>query len=63
MLGLPLLGLNKVTHIIVITNRLFKNVIFEPITLTITKAVANKLLRYLIRHYGLPKVIVLNKGL
>ena len=63
MSGLLLLGLNKVTYIIVIINRLFKNVIFKPITFTTTKAVADKLLCYLIKYYGLPKVIISNKGL
>ena len=63
MSGLPLLGLNKVTYIMVITNRLSKNVILEPITLTTTEAIADKLLRYLIRYYSLPKVIILDKEL
>ena len=63
MSGLPLLGLNKVTYIMVITDRLFKNVIFKPITLTMTEAVADKLLRYLIRYYSLLKVIVSDRGL
>ena len=63
MSGLPLLGLNKVTYIIVITDRLFKNVILKPITLIITEAVTDKLFRYLIRYYGLSKVIISDKKL
>ena len=47
----------------VITDRLSKNVILKSITLITTKAVADKLLRYLIRYYSLPKVIVSDKGL
>ena len=58
-----MLGPNKITSIIVIINRLFKNVIFKPIILIIAKIIAEKLLTCLIRYYGLLKAIVLNKGL
>ena len=63
ILRLSLLGLNKVTYIIVIINKLFKNVILKPITLTIIKVITDKLLYYLIKYYSLPKVIISDKKL
>jgi hypothetical protein len=59
---LPLSGPNKVDSIIVITDRLLKNVIFEAIALTIVEVVADRLLYYLIYHHGIPSIIVLDRG-
>ena len=47
----------------VIIDKLFKNVIFKPITLIIAKVVTERLLTCLIRYYGLLKAIVLDKKL
>lgn len=60
--GLPLSGSDKATEIMVITDRLSKNVIFEPMVFTIVNVVADRLLRCLIRYYGLPRAIVLDRG-
>ena len=48
----------SIDTIIVITNRLSKNVIFKPMESTTAEAVAEHLLHALIRHYSLPTAIV-----
>lgn len=60
--GLPPSGPEQATNIMVITDRLSKNVIFEPMTLITSEAVAEKLLLCLIRHHGLPRAIVSDRG-
>lgn len=59
---LPPSGPNGATTIMVITDRLFKNVILEPMASITTQAVADTLLQCLIRHHGLPRAIVSDRG-
>lgn len=60
--GLPPLEPDRVTNIIVITDRLFKDIIFEAIVSTTSEAVVDRLLYYLIRYYGIPTAIVSDRG-
>jgi transposase InsO family protein/predicted aspartyl protease len=60
--GLPPSGPDETTSIMVITDRLFKSVIFQPMASTTSEAVADALLDCLIRHHGPPKRIVSDRG-
>jgi hypothetical protein len=46
----------------VVTDRLFKSVIFEPMASITTEAVAERLVVSLIRHHGVPRAIVSDRG-
>ena len=48
--------------IIVVTDRLSKSVTFEPIINITAPAVAEALLRYVIRYYSPPRSIVSDRG-
>jgi hypothetical protein len=60
--GIPPSGQDRAATIMVITDRLFKGVIFEPLTGTTTNDTAEALLWCLIRHHGLPRAIVSDRG-
>ena len=60
--GLPPSGPDKATTVMVITDRLFKSVIFEAMASTTAKDVANRMLYCLVRHHGLPRAIVSDRG-
>lgn len=60
--GLPPSGPDKATNIMVITDRLFKDTIFEPMADTTAEAVAYRLLHCLIRYHGLPRAITSDRG-
>jgi hypothetical protein len=60
--GLPPSGPDQADSIMVITDRLSKSVIFEAMASTTAEAVAERLLRCLIRHHGLPSAIVSDRG-
>jgi Integrase core domain. len=59
---LPPSGPEGMTNIMVITDRLFKTVIFEPMKTITTGDVAEKLIQCFIRYYGPPKAIVSDRG-
>lgn len=59
---LPPSGPDQATNIMVITERLFKDVIFERIASITTEAVAERLVDCLIRHHGFPRAIVSDRG-
>lgn len=60
--GLPPSGPEEAETIMVITCRLTKNVIFEAMASTTVDAVAQRLLGCLIRHHGIPRAIVSDRG-
>ena len=60
--GLPLSGIEQADTIIVITDRLLKNIVLEVMVSITAKAIAEQLLNYFIRYYGLPLAIVSNRG-
>lgn len=60
--GVPPAGPEKATNIMVITERLQKHVIFQPMAEITTDAVAQTLLWCLIRHHGYPSAIVSDRG-
>jgi hypothetical protein len=60
--GIPPSGPDKAGTIMVITERLFKQTIFEPMTGTTSSDTAEALLWCLIRHHGLPRAIVSDRG-
>ena len=62
IVDLPPSGLRQATNILVITDRLSKSVIFEPMKEITTEATAETLLSGLIRHHGLPTAIVSDRG-
>jgi hypothetical protein len=59
---LPPTGPDGATNLMVITDRLFKNVIFEHMETITAEAVAERLLWCLLRHHGLPHAIVSDSG-
>jgi hypothetical protein len=59
---LPPSGPNQTTFMMVITDRLLKNVIFEPMATITTEAVAQRLVWCLFRHHGIPRAIVSDRG-
>jgi transposase InsO family protein len=59
---LPPSGPDQVTTVMVITDRLFKSVIFQPMTTITTESVADALMECLIRHHGTPRSIVSDRG-
>jgi hypothetical protein len=59
---LPPSGPDQATNIMVVTDRLFKSVILEPMASITTEAVAERLMVSLIRHHGLPRAIVSDRG-
>lgn len=60
--GVPPSGPTSATNIMVITDRLFKNVIYEPMASITTESVAEAMLTCLIRHHGPPRSIVSDRG-
>ena len=60
--GVPPSKRSGAPTIMVITDRLFKGVIFEPMTGTTSEETAKALLWCLIRHHGLPRAIVSDRG-
>ena len=60
--GLPPSGTDQADAIMVITDRLSKSVVFEPMAATTAEAVAERLLNSFIRHHGLPSAIVSDRG-
>lgn len=48
--------------IMVVTDRLFKSVIFQPMTTTMTESVADTLMECLIRHHGPLRSIISDCG-
>lgn len=50
------------SFIMVITDRLFKSVIFQPMRTIKTQSVAEEFLKCFIRHHGLPRSIVSDRG-
>lgn len=60
--GLPPSGPDRATNIMVITDRLFKDMIFEAMASTTSEAVADRLLHCLIRYHGIPTAIVSDRG-
>lgn len=61
---LPPSGPDQATNIMVITDRLSKSVVFEPMAsiTRLTESVAERLIVSLIRHHGLPRAIVSDRG-
>jgi len=59
---LPPTKLIGATNLMVITDRLSKSVIFEPLVEITTDSVARALLTCLIRHHGIPIAIVTDRG-
>lgn len=62
VVGLPPSGPDRCTNILVITDRLSKSVILEPMAKITIDAVADTLLNCLIRHHGLLRSIVSDRG-
>lgn len=62
IVGLPASGERRCTNIMVVTDRLSKAVILEPMATITTEDVARALLTSLIRHHGLPARIVSDRG-
>ena len=50
------------TFVMVVIDRLSKNIIFELIAVTLAAAVAEKLLEGVFRHHGLPRAIISDRG-
>ena len=50
------------TFVMVVIDRLSKNVIFELMAVTLAAAVIEKLLEGVFRHYRLPRAIISNRG-
>lgn len=59
---LPPSGPSRATFIMVITDRLLKSVILEPMATITTEAVAQRLVWCLFRHHGIPRAIVSDRG-
>lgn len=59
---LPPSGPDQATFMMVVTDRLSKNVIFEPMASTTAEAVAKRLSWCLFRHHGPPRAIVSDRG-
>jgi hypothetical protein len=51
------------TFVMVITDKLFKGVIFQPMKAITAEIVAKELLKCFIRYHGIPRSIISNKGL
>ena len=58
--GLP--PSNGATNILVITDRLTKSLILEPMTTTTAEDVASVFLRSFVRHHGIPRAITSDRG-
>ena len=53
---------NGNTFVMVVTDRLSKNMVFEAMDITSATAVVEKLLKGVFRYYGLPRAIVSDRG-
>ena len=59
---LPLSTKSRVKILLIITDRLNKGIIFIPIILIFTPAVATVFIKRYIQYHGFPKVIINNRG-
>jgi hypothetical protein len=62
IVGLPPTNSNGTTNLMVITDRLSKNVILEPMPKIDAKQTAKTLMKCFIQHHGAPRAIVTDRG-
>ena len=62
IIGLPPADHTNATNLMVITDRLFKSIIVEALVDITTETTAKTLLQCLIKHHGIPRAIVSDRG-